>query len=263
MKSYTFNLPVGEYFLQVNTHHEWLYDSLVAWYKHSPNNSDRRLGSVNILVTEDDYSAFPIQPETRWEGSHCHFLAKGCDGWADTVDPITLHINQNTNLQYVEHFLRVVTAILIFSQGGLLVHAAGIARDGEGFLFTGCSGTGKTTVCRVSEEFNVLNDDLVILSPMESGWQISATPFTNPTQVHPGSGTARLHKILHLKQANQHELKEVSNAEAVAELLTHIPVISQSPQLIPSLLNRCAKIIQTTELRELYFLPNKDFWELL
>lgn len=263
MSDYTFNLPVGKFFLQINTKAERLHDRLVEWYQHVSNHSDQKLGSINIVVTDDDYSVNPIQSETNWDGNRCLFLASGCEGWIDLADPITLRLNSNTSLQSVEFFLRVVTAVRIFSLGGLLVHAAGIAREGQGYLFTGYSGAGKTTVCRLSDEFSVLNDDMVILSPTESGWQISATPFTNPTQVLPGSGTVKLHKILHLNQARQHELKQVSNAKAVAELLTHIPVISQSPQHIPALMSRCVEITHTTEVQELHFLPDKDFWKLL
>jgi hypothetical protein len=263
MREYIFNLPVGEYFLQIKIPDERLYNRLFAWYKHAPNYSYRRLGIVNFVVTEDDFSAFPVQPETKWEGNRCHFSATGCEGWIEPADPIILRVNSDLSLHYVEHFMRTVTAVRIFHQGGLLVHSAGIARDECGFLFSGHSGAGKTTVCRLSEEFTVLNDDLVILTPTESGWQISTTPFTNPTQVSPGLGTVRLHKILHLQQAKHHELKEVANAKAVADLLTHIPVISQSPQHIPTLVNRCARVIQTTEVRELHFLPDKNFWKLL
>ncbi len=263
MRDYTFNLPVGEFFLQINTQAERLYDSLVDWYKHATNHSDQKLGSINIVVTDEDYSAFPVQSETKWEGNRCLFSASGSKGWVEDADPIVLRINPYTSLQNVEFFLRVVTAVRIFSLGGLLVHAAGIARDGRGFLFTGYSGAGKTTVCRLSEKFTVLNDDMVVLSPAESGWQISATPFTNPTQVLPGSGTVRLHKILHLKQAKQNELIEVPNTKAVAELLTHIPVISQSPLHISTLVSRCVDIIHTTEVNELHFLPDKEFWKLL
>ena len=263
MRDYTFNLPVGEFFLEINTQAERLHDRLVEWYKHAPNHSDQKLGSIKIVVTDDDYSANPLQSETKWDGNRCLFSASGCEGWIDLADPITLRLNPNTSLQSVEFFLRVVTAVRIFSLGGMLVHAAGIARNESGFLFTGYSGAGKTTVCRLSDEFTVLNDDMVILSPSEFGWQISATPFTNPTQVRPGSGTVKLQKILHLKQARQHELKQVSNAKAVAELLTHIPVISQSPQHVPTLINRCVKIIHTTMVQELHFLPDKEFWKLL
>jgi hypothetical protein len=263
MRVYTFNLPVGDFFLEINTQAERLHDRLVDWYQHAHEPSDQKLGCINIVVTADDYSAYPMYPETKWEGNRCLFSARGCAGWIDAADPITLRVNSNLNLHYVEHFLRVVTAVRVFSLGGLLVHAAGIARNEFGFLFSGHSGAGKTTVCRLSEEFTVLNDDLVILRPTESGWQISATPFTNPTQVRPGVGTVKLHQILHLKQAKRHELNEVPNAKAVADLITHVPVISQSPKLISMLVNRCAQVTQRTEVSELHFLPDRDFWKLI
>ena len=263
MTDFEFNLPVGEYYLQITTQDVRLHQTLVRWYQFARNTSDLKLGDINIVITEEDFSIHPIEPVTKWEGNHCHFFGRGCHGIIEASDRAILWINPNVGLQCVEIFFRVVTAIRIFSLGGVMFHAAGIVRNQLGYIFTGYSGAGKTTVCRLSEGCTVLNDDLIILSPVESGWQISATPFTNLTQVRSGSGTAPLHKILFLKQDKNHHLEDVPNSKAVAELLTHVPVISHSPLHISSLVSRCVDIIHTTPAKELHFLPDKGFWELL
>lgn len=263
MTDFEFRLPVGEYYLQITSEYERLHQSLVSWYQSPQNQSDRKLAGINIVITDEDYSSHPVEPVTNWEGNRCHYIGKGCRGILDDHDPAILWINPNVGFQYIELFLRVVTAIRIFSLGGLMLHAAGIVKDQKSYIFTGYSGTGKTTVCRLSDGYKILNDDLVILTPGESGWQISATPFTNPTQVRPGSGTAPLHKILFLRQDKNHHLEDIPNSMALAELLTHIPVISHSPFHTSSLVNRCREIIQKTKVHELHFLPDGGFWKLL
>lgn len=263
MTDYEFHLPVGEYYLQITSKHERLHQSLVRWYQFTRPPSDLKLGTIQIVITEEDFSLHPLEPSTEWEGKNCQYYGSGCKGIIEDHDPAILWINPNVGFQYIELFFRVVTAIRIFSLGGLMIHAAGIVRDQHGYIFTGYSGAGKTTVCRLSEGCTVLNDDMVILNPTESGWKISATPFTNPTQVLPGAGNAPLHQILFLKQDQNHHLEDVPNSKAVAELLTHVPVISHSPQLTSSLVSRCMDIIQKTEVKELYFLPDKGFWDLL
>ena len=263
MTDFEFHLPVGEYYLKITSKHERLHQSLVRWYQFTQNPSDIKLAAINIVITAEDYSLHPVEPVTQWEGNRCQYSGRGCKGIIEGSDPAMLWINPNVGFQYIELFFRVVTAIRIFSVGGVMLHAAGIVRDQLGYIFTGYSGAGKTTVCRLSDGCTVLNDDMVILSTNDSGWQISATPFTNPTQVRPGSGSARLHQILILKQDKNHHLEDIPNSKAVAELLTHVPVISTSSQHTSSLVNRCEDIIHKTPVKELHFLPDKGFWELL
>jgi len=263
MTNFEFHLPVGDHYLQIKIQDEKVYQMVARWYQFALNQSASKLATIQILTAEDDYSSHPIQPETQWDDSCCHYIGRGCKGIVDDHDPAILWINPNAGFQYIELFFRVVTAIRIFSMGGLLVHAAGIERNQLGYIFTGYSGAGKTTVCRLSKEFNVLNDDMLILSPTESGWQISATPFTNPTQVRPGSGSAPLNKILYLVQDKNHHLEDVPDSIAIAKLLTHVPVISHSQQHSSALLSRCVEIIQKTDVKDLHFLPDGGFWEIL
>lgn len=263
MTDYEFYLPVGEYYLQVTTQHERLHQNLARWYQFTRNPSELKLGAINIVITEEDYSSHPEEPATQWEGNQCQYFGRGCKGIVEDYNPAILWINPSVRFQYIELFFRVVTAIRIFTVGGVMLHAAGIVRNQLGYIFTGYSGAGKTTVCKLSKEFLVLNDDMLILSPTESGWQISATPFTNPTQVCPGSGSAPLHKILYLVQDKTHHLGDVSITQAVAELLTHIPVISNSHEHTSALMNRCVDIIHKTEVKKLHFLPDNGFWKLL
>lgn len=263
MKNFEFHLPVGEYYLQISSQYERLHQSFVRWYQFVRNQSVSRLATIHVEITTEDYSSYPIDPVTQWDGNDCHYIGRGCRGIIEASDPAILRIHPNVDFHYIEHFFRVVTSIRIFSLGGLLVHGAGIVKDQLGYIFTGYSGAGKTTVCRLSDGYTVLNDDMLILSPGESGWQISATPFTNPTQVAPGSGSAPLHKILFLRQDINHHLEDIPNSKAVAELLTHIPVISHSPLHTSSLVDRCKDIIHKTKVHELHFLPDRGFWKLL
>ncbi|MBW6474719.1 MAG: hypothetical protein K0B14_16450 [Anaerolineaceae bacterium] len=263
MTDFEFRLPVGEYYLQITSQHERLHQSLARWYQFTQSPSGKKLAAIKIVVTDEDYSSHPVEPATKWEGNRCHYIGRGCKGIVEDHDPAILWINPNVGFQYIELFFRIVTAIRIFSQGGVMLHAAGIVKNQLGYIFTGYSGAGKTTVCRLSEGYTVLNDDMVILSTNDSGWKINATPFTNPTQVRPGSGSAPLHKILYLVQDKNHHLEDVQNSIAIAKLLTHVPVISHSPLHSSALLSRCMEIIQKTDVKDLHFLPDKGFWKLL
>ncbi len=65
-------------------------------------------------------------------------------------------ISPSRSMQEVEYLIRIASAIWIFEKGGLLIHGAALVRNERGYLFTGHSGAGKTTVCRVSKDALIL-----------------------------------------------------------------------------------------------------------
>lgn len=68
---------------------------------------------------------------------------------------------------------------LFADRGALLVHACGIAWQGQGYLFVGSSGVGKSTTARLWKEAGaeVLNDDRVVLEAADRGAMIHPTPW--------------------------------------------------------------------------------------
>ncbi len=71
----------------------------------------------------------------------------------------------------LELFLEVFCAYLAFRLGGLLVHGAALLLDGKAHLFVGLGGRGKSSVVALSPHALALNDDLVVLRPVEVGWR--------------------------------------------------------------------------------------------
>jgi hypothetical protein len=52
----------------------------------------------------------------------------------------------------IESVLRIAYNFLALEQDGLLLHAAGVPRDGHGCLFPGRSGAGKSTIAGLATE---------------------------------------------------------------------------------------------------------------
>ena len=166
-----------------------------------------------------------------------------------------------------DYFLRVCLALLAFEAGGVLLHAAGVARRGRGYLFFGPSGSGKTTAARVSRDeagAAVLNDDLVVLLPQADRWRVQATPFTNPTQVPPlGDARAPLYAIYRLAHSPRVYTEPIVPALALAELLTCCPIVSGDPGRSDRLLARLERLIQSVPVQRLYLRPDASFWAIL
>lgn len=163
----------------------------------------------------------------------------------------------------VEYVLRVITALAVFSAGGLLFHAAGIARRQGGYLFFGHSGSGKTTVARNSPPNDVLNDDLVLLDRIDERWHVFSTPFWNPSQSKPVNRSAPLMALYRLVQDRTVYLESIRSSTALAELVSNVPVIPSCPVFADQLLNRCQSLLSDIPISRLHFLPDGSFWEVL
>lgn len=162
----------------------------------------------------------------------------------------------------LEYSLRLLVALAAFRQGGLLFHGAGVAVDGRGVVLFGPSGIGKTTAARHARG-PVLNDDLVLLMPATVGWQVCATPFTNPTQTQPRAGDLPLAALCRLEQSEQVALRPLSRAEALAAVLACVPVLTAHPPLVVPLFDRCTALLQAVPAYVLSLRPDDTYWDVL
>ena len=61
----------------------------------------------------------------------------------------------------IDSVLRIVHTLLLSAEGGFLLHASSVVRNGRAFLFTGPSGAGKTTIVGLApHDVTVLTDEI-------------------------------------------------------------------------------------------------------
>jgi hypothetical protein len=206
-----------------------------------------------------------LAPDIVFRGGVLYFTASGYEGFIhEEAQEAELRLSSTQPVEDVDYFLRVIYALLAFRDGGLLFHAAGIVRQGRAYLFFGPSGCGKTTVARLSRDDQVLNDDLVLLLPAEEGWLAYATPFWNPSQVRPAGPTAApVAGMFRLVQDVQVYLEEMGQAQALAELMASVPVVTCDPQRARQLLEVCQNLLDAVPVAALHFLPDASFWRLV
>jgi hypothetical protein len=79
--------------------------------------------------------------------------------------------------------IRVLWSILLRRAHGLFVHASGVATPKGGFLFAGVSGSGKTTVAKLSAPRRVLNDEICAVTRIgPQSFSLWGTPFWGEMQ---------------------------------------------------------------------------------
>lgn len=107
----------------------------------------------------------------------------------------------------------------------------------------------------------MLNDDLILLRPAETGWHAWATPFGRRRD--PGVRSAPLRALLHLVQAPDEQLEVMPPGVALAELIANSPVINADSGRALALITRCEDILRTEIVRRLRFSKADTFWEVI
>ena len=217
-----------------------------------------------VIEVEGEMEEVVEEVAVQFDQDHTFLSSPGYQGEVNLIKKSgRLTLNRKHLLEGVDYFIRVVFSLLTFDQGGLMIHAAGIARHGRAYLFLGHSGSGKTTVSRLSKDCQILNDDLVILTPIETGWRVYGTPFSNPTQVKPSPHNAPLEGLYFLVKDKKVFLEPARGGIALAELISNIPVLPANPYLNLLLIERCTQILTDVEAFKLHFLKDESFWNVV
>ncbi|MCO5044511.1 MAG: hypothetical protein M9963_05485 [Kiritimatiellae bacterium] len=104
--------------------------------------------------------------------------------------------------------------------GVCIVHAGAVSFDGQGLLFCGRSGAGKTTLSRLCRESGatLLNDDRQFLWIENGEARLAPTPW-HGLEPEINNQSVPLRAIIHLNQAPANHLVSLCGAAAAARLL--------------------------------------------
>lgn len=189
------------------------------------------------------------------------------EGYRGVIDWQTrnacLNLSIKNPLIGIDYFVRMATALAAFHWGGLMIHAAGVERNGSAYLFLGYSGAGKTTTARNSPAGSVLNDDLLVIYFAKGNWYAAATPFYNPTQNRPRPGEAPIARVCYLVKDKEVYLEEVPQAQALAEMIACVPVLTTEPFYLREILQRSQQILSAVPYAHLHLLPDDSYWSVL
>jgi len=164
-----------------------------------------------------------------------------------------------------------------FPREAYLVHGCGVTIGDGGYVFTGPSGAGKTTIAGLSGDHAVLNDEVVLVRPRHSSrdggrdgdFEVAGTPLLGG--INRRSNTAvSLRAVLLLRHSREPALCEVEPKEAYTRFLAQVfdlaPVLSSGAERLRWLSEKmdfARDVLQRVPCYELAFRPDDSFWPLL
>lgn len=165
----------------------------------------------------------------------------------------------------IENFLRGLYAWLLLEDGGLLLHAAGLIRNGRGYVFFGASGSGKTTVTRLSmPQATVLSDDLVMLRQYDGVLHVCGVPFRGALVEAPRvNARAPLAGLYRLVKSEEHRVEPLPRAAGIAELIGSAPFVVKDLRINGTLVQVCGQMQSALPVQRLYFRKDVGFWKVI
>jgi hypothetical protein len=121
----------------------------------------------------------------------------------------------------LEHPIAQIVMEWVLAQGrGLMVHACGVNDQGRGYLFTGNSGHGKSTIARLwKNHAQILNDDRIVLRMKQGQFWMYGTPW-HGDYLEISSDGVPVEKVFFLVKARKDKAVAVRGARAATMLLT-------------------------------------------
>lgn len=134
---------------------------------------------------------------------------------------------------------------------GFIFHSSAIAVDGEAYLFTAPSGTGKSTHASLWRELLgdravMINDDKPIIRYIDGDFYVYGTPWDGKHRLSTNS-RAKIKAICRIHQSLDNEISKISVKEIMPTLLNQT-LRPKNPNEMMNLLDLIEKLVNKVDL---------------
>jgi hypothetical protein len=203
------------------------------------------------------------------DGSLIRYVGYQVAGWLDLRarrgEILLSRGHHEPELRALENYLRCAVAWSAAEQGGALVHAASLVRDGTAYLFYGESGAGKSTLSAVDTRARVVSDDLSLLLPAAGGGlDLVGSPFRGTyEQGAPVVGRFPLKAGFRIVKAKQAEVRPVPRALAFGQLVGNLTFVAEAFGERPDLFASVESAFALVPLFHLHFTKDDSYWDAI
>lgn len=168
-----------------------------------------------------------------------------------------------TNCKSLNNYLRIVYSLVLLNENGFLIHAASLIKKGAGFLFPGKSGTGKTTITRLSTDSIPLSDEVSLIKMVNGKYHAFGTPFWNKLTITGENTHIPLKHIYLPKKDKRNYKKSVSPVKTLEGLIPNVLFFLDDDKFKMQLFDICYDFATTIPAYDLHFLPDPSFWGVI
>jgi hypothetical protein len=191
---------------------------------------------------------FPLSSEKKKSTLKFSLNVREWDLWFEeagqTVDPLEYPLDG-----LILYYLTVI-------HGDILIHASGVRHAGRGYLFSGISGKGKTTLARIWDESGgkVIHDDRLIIRNIDGIYKIFNTPVYNNDEPRESS----LNRIFIIEHSTINSIVPVKGASAVSLVMVNCIQHNWEPLIIARLMGSVSIMCNRVSVSKLFFKPDRS-----
>lgn len=173
----------------------------------------------------------------------------------------------NSRPYVLSSIMRIIYTLKATYSNGLIIHSASFIKDGEAYLFPAKSGTGKSTLTRITSQtdrsISILSDEISYIS-YERGKVIAySTPFWGNTKIKGTYLKAPLKKIYFLKQSSKDYKRRLSFKDSIKQMMENVLYATMDFESLDNTLLTIQKILPKTDNNILYFTKSPRFLEVI
>ncbi len=139
--------------------------------------------------------------------------------------------------------------------GDIMIHASGINISGRGYLFSGVSGRGKTTIAKIWDKAGarIIHDDRLILKNSGGGYRMFNTPVYDDDEPL----DSPLDRIFIIEHGVRNNIIPVKGASAVTHVIANCIQHNWDPELIARFLGSVSIMCTSVPVARLAFTPDR------
>ncbi len=153
------------------------------------------------------------------------------------------------------------------SGNDFLIHGCAVSKGGLGYLFSGPSESGKSTIAKLSADLGctILNDELVIVSKVDGHYTVGSTPFRGDFMDNINESVP-LSAIFLIGHGEENIIKKISKREFATRFVREviysgILLSMDGKEALLEMMDFCSDVAGEVPFYELRFLPDKGFWD--
>jgi hypothetical protein len=145
--------------------------------------------------------------------------------------------------------------------GDIMIHASGVNDAGHGYLFSGVSGKGKSTMAQLWDQSGarVIHDDRLILRNTGGVYKMFNTPIYNDDEPR----ESILDKIYIIEHGAENMLVQLKGANAVTQIMANCIQHNWGAGIIARLLGSISIMCGSIPTAKLFFKPDRSVIDLI
>ena len=160
---------------------------------------------------------------------------------------------------------QILLMYILAKRRGILLHAAGADINGQGMIFLGRSGAGKSSISRqlaIRKEITMLSDDRIVVRKMENGFKFFGTPWPGDAGMALNQGVC-LSEIFFIYHGAADKIQPISPGEAFKKLMPVTSIPWYDKEILPEILRNCEDLVSCVSAYDLYFKPTVEVVDVL